>query len=59
MKIDIKWILGFAGSALFGLCTWVLISIVDLKEDTNFIKGELLGIEKAIGRVYNLSLIHI
>jgi hypothetical protein len=53
MKIDFKWIVGFAGSALFGLCTWVLISIVDLKEDTNFIKGELLGIEKAIGRVYN------
>ena len=53
MKIDIKWILGFAGSALFGLCTWVLVSIVDLKEDINYIKGELFGIEKAIGRVYN------
>jgi len=53
MKIDIKWIVGFVGSALFGLCTWVLVSIVDLKEDTNFIKGELSGIEKAIGRVYN------
>jgi hypothetical protein len=41
MKIDFKWIVGFAGSALFGLCTWVLISIVDLKEDTNFIKDKL------------------
>ena len=26
---------------------------VDLKEDINYIKGELFGIEKAIGRVYN------
>jgi hypothetical protein len=53
MNIDLKWIVGFIGSALFGLCTWVLISIVDLKEDTNYIKGELFGIDKAIGRVYN------
>jgi hypothetical protein len=53
MKIDIKWIVGFIGSALFGLCTWVLVSIVNLKEDINYIKGELFGIEKAIGRVYN------
>ena len=53
MKIDIKWIVGFISTYLFGLCTWVLVSIVDLKEDTNFIKGELFGIEKAIGRVYN------
>ena len=53
MKIDIKWIVGFIGSALFSLCTWVLVSIVDLKEDINYIKGELFGIEKAIGRVYN------
>ena len=53
MNIDFKWIVGFLGSALFGLCTLVLISIVDLKEDTQFIKGELFGIDKAIGRVYN------
>ena len=53
MKIDIKWIVGFIGTSLFGLCTWVLVSIVDLKEDINYIKGELFGIEKAIGRVYN------
>ena len=53
MNIDLKLIIGFIGSALFGLCTWVLVSIVDLKEDTNFIKGELYGLDKAIGRVYN------
>jgi len=39
MKIDIKWIVGFIGSALCGLCTWVLVSIVDLKEDTNYINS--------------------
>jgi len=53
MKIDFKWITGFIGTALFGLCTWVLVSVVQLKEDTQFIKGELFGIDKAIGRVYN------
>jgi hypothetical protein len=53
MKIDIKWIIGFLGTVLLSLSTWVLVSIVDLKEDTNFIKGELYGLDKAIGRVYN------
>ena len=53
MKIDIKWIVGFLGTVLLSLSTWVLISIVTLKEDTNYIKGELYGIDKAIGRVYN------
>jgi hypothetical protein len=53
MKIDLKLIIGFIGTALFGLCTWVLVSVVQLKEDTQFIKGELFGIDKAIGRVYN------
>jgi hypothetical protein len=53
MKIDFKWIIGFIGTALFGLCTWVLVSVVELKEDTQYIKGELFGIDKAIGRVYN------
>jgi hypothetical protein len=53
MKIDLKLIIGFIGTALFGLCTWVLVSVVELKEDTQFIKGELFGIDKAIGRVYN------
>jgi hypothetical protein len=53
MKIDLKLIIGFIATALFGLCTWVLISVVELKEDTQFIKGELFGIDKAIGRVYN------
>ena len=38
MKIDLKWIIGFIGTALFGLCTWVLVSVVELKEDTQFIQ---------------------
>ncbi len=53
MKIDIKWIIGILGTILLSLSTWVLVSIVGLKEDTNYIKGELYGIDKAIGRVYN------
>jgi hypothetical protein len=53
MKIDIKWIVGFFGTILLSLSTWVLISVVTLKEDVNYIKGELYGIDKAIGRVYN------
>ena len=53
MKIDIKWIIGFLGSALFGLCTWVLISVVELKEDSSMFKGELLGINRDVGRLYN------
>ena len=53
MKIDIKWIVGFLGTILLSLSTWVLISVVTLKEDVNYIKGELYGIDKAIGRVYN------
>lgn len=53
MKIDIKWIVGALGTILLSLSTWVLISVVTLKEDVNYIKGELYGIDKAIGRVYN------
>jgi len=53
MKIDMKWVIGVLGTVLMGLSTWVLVSIVDLKEDTNYIKGELFGIDRSIGRVYN------
>jgi hypothetical protein len=42
MKIDIKWIVGFIGSALFSLCTWVLVSIVDLKEDIKLHKRRII-----------------
>ena len=48
-----KHLLGTLGTVLLGLSTWILVSIVDLKESNSFIKGELLGINKDIGRVYN------
>ena len=53
MKIDLKYIIGFLGSALFGICTWVLVSVVELKEDTSMIKGELFQINQNFGRVYH------
>jgi hypothetical protein len=53
MKIDIKLIIGFLGTILIGLSTWTLVSIVDLKEDSSMFKGELLGINRDIGRIYN------
>jgi len=53
MKIDTKYLIGILGTILLGLSTWILVSIVDLKEDSSMIKGELLGINKDIGRLYN------
>ena len=53
MKIDIKHLLAILGTILLGLSTWTLISIVDLQEKSSMIQGELLGINKDIGRVYN------
>ena len=35
------------------LSTWVLLSVVELKEDTSMIKGELYIINQQFGRVYN------
>ena len=53
MKIDIKWIIGILGTILMGLSTWVLVSVVELKEDSSMIKGELFQINQSFGRVYN------
>jgi len=53
MKIDIKWLIATLGTILMGLSTWVLISVVELKETTATIKGELFIINKQFGRVYN------
>jgi len=53
MKIDLKWILGVFGTVLLSLSTWVLLSVVELKEDTSLIKGELFQINQQFGRVYN------
>ena len=53
MKIDFKYVMGILGTIILGLSTWTLVSIVDLKEKSSMIQGELLGINKDIGRVYN------
>jgi len=53
MKIDIKWLIATLGTILMGLSTWVLISVVELKENTATIKGELFIINEQFGRVYN------
>lgn len=53
MKIDIRLIIGFLGTILIGLSTWILVSVVELKEDSSMFKGELLGINRDIGRIYN------
>ena len=53
MKIDIKWIVGILASILMGLSTWVLVSVVDLKEKTSGIQSELFIINQQFGRVYN------
>ena len=53
MKIDVKTLVALVGFILAGLSAWVLISIVELKEFTRMINGELVQIDKQIGRVYN------
>ena len=53
MKIDTKTLVALVGFILAGLSGWVLISIVELKEFTRMINGELVQIDKQIGRVYN------
>ena len=53
MKIDIKWIVGILGAILMSLSTWVLLSVVDLKEKTSGIQSELFQINQQFGRVYN------
>ena len=53
MKIDIKLLITVLGGILMSLCTWVLLSVVELKEDSSMIKGELFQINQSFGRVYN------
>jgi len=53
MNIDIKWIVGVLGAIIIGLTSWVLISVVELKQSTGMIKGELFQVDKNIGRIYN------
>jgi len=53
MNIDAKYLIGLLGSIIIGLSTWTLVSVVDLKERNSMLQGELLGINKDIGRIYN------
>ena len=53
MKIDVKWALTILATILMSLSTWVLISVVDLKEKTSGIQSELFIINQQFGRVYN------
>ena len=47
-----KWIIPFAGTILFGLATWTLITLVELQTLVYMIQNELMNIDKAIGRIY-------
>ena len=53
MKIDLKLVITALTTILMGLSTWVLLSLVELKEDTSMIKGELFQINQNFGRVYH------
>jgi hypothetical protein len=53
MNIDMKWVVGVLASILMGLSTWVLVSVVNLKEKTSGIQSELFIINQQFGRVYN------
>ena len=53
MKIDVKYLISVLAFILAGLSGWILLSIVELKEFTRMMNGELLQIDKQIGRVYN------
>jgi hypothetical protein len=53
MKIDTKYLISILAFILAGLSGWILLSIVELKEFTRMMNGELLQIDKQIGRVYN------
>tara|TARA_B100001971_G_C17941799_1_gene408034 strand:- start:50 stop:226 length:177 start_codon:yes stop_codon:yes gene_type:complete len=52
VKIDIKIILGFITTSLFGILTWSLVTLVDIKSKTAGVEAELFHINKQIGRIY-------
>jgi len=52
MRIDLKYILGFIATALFGILTWSLITLVEIKSKTAGVEAELFHINKQIGRIY-------
>ena len=52
MRIDIKKIVAFLATTLFGILVWALITLVEIKGNQEHIKGELTGLDKAISRIY-------
>ena len=47
-----KWVIPFAGTILFGLATWMLVTLVELQTLVYMIQNELMNIDKVIGRIY-------
>ena len=47
-----KWLVPFLGTALLGLSTWVLVTVVELQELVSMMQNELLNLDKVIGRIY-------
>ena len=45
-------LIGFLGSILLGLSTWVLITLIELQTIIAMIQQELLDFDKVIGRIY-------
>ena len=52
MKLDLKYILGFIVTSLFGILTWSLVTLIDIKTKTAGVEAELFHINKQIGRIY-------
>ena len=48
VKIDLKVILGFIATSLFGILTWALITLVDIKATLAGAEAELFHINKQI-----------
>ena len=45
-------LIGFLGSILLGLSTWVLVTLIELQTIIAMIQQELLDFDKVIGRIY-------
>jgi hypothetical protein len=52
MKHFNKWIVPFASTVLFGLATWMLVTLVELQTLVYMLQNELMNIDKVIGRIY-------
>ena len=52
MKLDLKYIVGFIATSLFGILTWSLVTLIDIKTKAAGVEAELFHINKQIGRIY-------